>query len=614
MSINTTVAHESLEALDQMVDVAGALGVDAIGLNHLMFSTPEEVAGNESRMIGATDPSVIATFVTPDPGLDIARVKHQVAALAEKCRQHNILFDYRPKVHAPLIENYYTPGAKLEGRCLYPFLHARVGFSGKVYFCPFIRVEVGDLTTSSLEEIWNGPTNVEMRRRLLEHGIFPVCRRCCKVELRAGAGCTAFSGGRRAATCHSFDGRSMTAADMLGRDTLLINPPLVNGVAFTRQGRCQEREDVLGTTKPPYTLALMAALLRREGCRVRLIDATAERLSIDQVIAASMARGFRPSLIIFPSTTPTLDADAAAMAALKRHFGAPMFCFGPHASTTPAESMQRAPEVDGMFVGEPEDAVVALRRPRLARSSVRRSEHDVSRQRRVSRRIVRTANSPVSSRRPSPAWDLLALEHYALPMVNKPYVLVETSRGCPYTCDFCVAPIHQGHKFRERSAKALVDEIERRHRELGLDFFYLWGDTVTLNVKSFTRVLRRADRPQPADSMVRERPRRQPHRSCVRAPPQEGGLLDAGAWYRDRVGRSPQGHDQAARTPEDPDGVQEHAGRGGSSRSPFSSSAIPAKHRTTMAATTNYAIDLDPDFANFYPAVPIRGPRSTRNA
>ncbi len=64
--------------------------------------------------------------------------------------------------------------------------------------------------------------------------------------------------------------------------------------------------------------------------------------------------------------------------------------------------------------------------------------------------------------------------------------IVETSRGCPYSCDFCVAPIHQGHKFRERSAKALVDEIERSYRELGVDFFYLWGDTVTLNVKSFT--------------------------------------------------------------------------------------------------------------------------------
>ena len=185
VSINTTVAHETLEALDQMVDVAGELGVDAIGLNHLMYSTPEEVA-ETVRLIdpsGATDPSVIATFVTPDPGLDIERVRTKVAALQEKCRSKNVLFDFRPKVHPQLMDNYYTPGAKLEGRCLYPFLHARVSFSGKMYFCPFIRVEVGDLTKSSLEEVWNGEKYVTMRKALVENGIFPVCRRCCKVEL-----------------------------------------------------------------------------------------------------------------------------------------------------------------------------------------------------------------------------------------------------------------------------------------------------------------------------------------------------------------------------------------------------------------------------------------------
>ena len=70
VSINTTVAHESLDALDQMVDVAEQLGVDAIGLNHLMYSTPEEVA-ETVRLIGAPDASAIATFVTPDPGLDV---------------------------------------------------------------------------------------------------------------------------------------------------------------------------------------------------------------------------------------------------------------------------------------------------------------------------------------------------------------------------------------------------------------------------------------------------------------------------------------------------------------------------------------------------------------
>src|SRR6266550_3141746 len=182
VSINTTVAHESLEALDQMVDVAEQLGVDAIGLNHLMFSTPEEVA-ETVRLIGAKDASVIATFVTPDPGLDVAQVRTKVAALAQKCKDRNILFDFRPKVHSQLMDSYYTPGTKLEGRCLYPFLHARVSFSGKVVFCPFIRVEVGDLTRNSLEEVWNGERYVDMRKRLLEHGIFPVCRRCCKVEL-----------------------------------------------------------------------------------------------------------------------------------------------------------------------------------------------------------------------------------------------------------------------------------------------------------------------------------------------------------------------------------------------------------------------------------------------
>ena len=185
MSVNTTVAHETLDALDSMVDVAAELGVDAIGLNHLMFSTPEEVA-ETVRLIdpdGTTDPSAIATFVTPDPGLDIARVREKVAALEARCREKNVLFDFRPKVHPQLIDNYYTPGAKLEGRCLYPFLHARVSFSGKVYFCPFIRVEVGDLTQSSLEDIWNGDKYVSMRKALVENGIFPVCRRCCKVEL-----------------------------------------------------------------------------------------------------------------------------------------------------------------------------------------------------------------------------------------------------------------------------------------------------------------------------------------------------------------------------------------------------------------------------------------------
>src|SRR5258708_1057591 len=94
---------------------------------------------------------------------------------------------------------------------------------------------------------------------------------------------------------------------------------------------------------------------RRGGC-------AGERRASEELIGRLDGESFTPTLILFPSTTPTLDADVAELAKLKRHFGAPMFCFGPHASTTPLASMLRAPDVDGMFVGEPEDAALQLAR------------------------------------------------------------------------------------------------------------------------------------------------------------------------------------------------------------------------------------------------------------
>jgi MoaA/NifB/PqqE/SkfB family radical SAM enzyme len=183
VSINTTVAHETLDSLTEMVEVAEELGVDAIGLNHLMFSTPSEV-DETVRLTGASGPTAISTFVTDNPGVEAARVRAQVDALARKCRAHNVRFDMRPKVGPSIVQDYYTPGAALAGRCLYPFLYARVSFSGKVYFCPFIRIEVGDLTDQSLESVWTGDRYVSLRKRLVEQGLFPVCRRCCKVELK----------------------------------------------------------------------------------------------------------------------------------------------------------------------------------------------------------------------------------------------------------------------------------------------------------------------------------------------------------------------------------------------------------------------------------------------
>jgi anaerobic magnesium-protoporphyrin IX monomethyl ester cyclase len=393
---------------------------------------------------------------------------------------------------------------------------------------------------------------------------------------------------------------------MLGRYTLLLNPPLVNGIAFTRQGRCQEREDVLGTTKPPYTLALLASLLREAGCDVRLVDATAERLTVEQII--SRLEGFTPTLIVFPSTTPTLDADAAHAAQLKAHYNAPIFCFGPHASTAPELSMARVPDVDGMFVGEPEDGVLQLARldsvDRMSEVATLTSRPNGPAGPIVPHRAHGSFTGFLTM--PYPAWDLVSLKNYALPLVDKPYIIVETSRGCPYACDFCVAPIHQGHKFRERSAKTLVDEMERGYRDQGVEFFYLWGDTVTLNVKSFTAF---------CDELIARKLPIQwfgnARADNLTDPAFVHRLKRAGCWMlalgveseseevrKDMVKRLESQKIQAAFRNMRQAGVKSFA---------FFIFGYPGETPASMEQTIDYAIELDPDFANFYPAVPYPG-------
>ena len=161
--------------------------------------------------------------------------------------------------------------------------------------------------------------------------------------------------------------------------------------------------------------------------------------------------------------------------------------FGPQVSTTPIDAMERAPIVDAMIVGEPEEGVLSIA---ALESLDGLSSVPTATYRKDGRIVPHRAHGQFAGflTAPYPAWDLLDLAKYRLPLVDQPYVIVEASRGCPYSCDFCVAPIHQGHKFREKSAKALVDEIEQGYKKFGLKFFYLWGDTVTLNIKTFSAI------------------------------------------------------------------------------------------------------------------------------
>lgn len=53
-----------------------------------------------------------------------------------------------------------------------------------------------------------------------------------------------------------------------------------------------------------------------------------------------------------------------------------------------------------------------------------------------------------------------------------PAIGVETKRGCPFSCTYCVYPQLQGRRLRCRSAASVVDEIEFLHKEFGIRSFH----------------------------------------------------------------------------------------------------------------------------------------------
>jgi anaerobic magnesium-protoporphyrin IX monomethyl ester cyclase len=90
---------------------------------------------------------------------------------------------------------------------------------------------------------------------------------------------------------------------------------------------------------------------------------------------------------------------------------------------------------------------------------------------------------------PFPAWDLFPLENYWNlgiahgPLSSSRYLPILSSRGCPYPCKFCVVPATNFLKWRARSPKNVVDEMEFYKQRFNVDEFHFEDLDSTVNDK-----------------------------------------------------------------------------------------------------------------------------------
>jgi len=87
---------------------------------------------------------------------------------------------------------------------------------------------------------------------------------------------------------------------------------------------------------------------------------------------------------------------------------------------------------------------------------------------------------------PWPALHLLPMENYFRLRpdyfyIRSPAVSILTSRACPYNCVFCSTKLFWGRKWRGRSAKSVVNEIEYRIEKYGAREFLIQDDNFLAN-------------------------------------------------------------------------------------------------------------------------------------
>ena len=67
---------------------------------------------------------------------------------------------------------------------------------------------------------------------------------------------------------------------------------------------------------------------------------------------------------------------------------------------------------------------------------------------------------------------------------------IQTSRGCPFNCDFCLVSKIFGRKMRYREIENVVEEIKASPTK----YFFFVDDNLTIN-KKYTKELMKAIRP-----------------------------------------------------------------------------------------------------------------------
>jgi len=174
---------------------------------------------------------------------------------------------------------------------------------------------------------------------------------------------------------------------------------------------------------PPLALPTIAALTPPD-VDVKIIDENVEPINFDEKV----------DIVGITFMTP-LAPRAYQIADEFKKRGATVVLGGIHVSMLPEEAIQHA---DAIVIGEAEniweELIVDFQKAKL-------------------QKIYKCEQRPDLKDSPIPRWDLLKKDAYNI-------YPVQTSRGCPFDCDFCAVKAFMGGKYRHKPIENVIKEVQ----------------------------------------------------------------------------------------------------------------------------------------------------------
>ena len=206
---------------------------------------------------------------------------------------------------------------------------------------------------------------------------------------------------------------------------------------------------------PHIGIAYLSSFLKQKGISVAIFDAGVDR---NNEVLAKLINSFEPELIGVTAFSYCFHLAEELIQTVRSYSRIPVVMGGPHVSAAGKEVMENK-SIDFAVRGEGEFALLELI------NAVHNDEHDFGK---ISGLVWRNDSGIVENPQrpliteldalPFPDYESFNLNNYINTAKEKRLPII-TSRGCPYSCNFCSVRLSMGSRFRPRSPKNIVEEI-----------------------------------------------------------------------------------------------------------------------------------------------------------